>query len=166
MSDLPSVKQIVDWYLHPAKALKARKKALEAGERIKPTRPYDYLATEPEDLFVLTLEYLLAATPPLEHGQPRRFTDSDRKQNIFWEIHKETIHSKDRSSEGTKTSTTFLYYGFDASGALTVERVYRDRFEDPYQNEYIHPNWNSIPVEHRVKLVNKLKAFRKSLAAK
>ncbi len=153
--NFPSVETIVDWYFNPEHAV-----LMKLDQKIpKPTHPYDYQPEDPRELFKLTLEYLVAATPAIEHPRLRIFAEDNGDQNLFWPIHEVRVDPQ----SGNSTTIIIWYYGLDARGKFTLDTYYQKEFGGPYINEFSWPDLDDIPEGHRNKLLHKLKALRRSL---
>ena len=153
MSAIPSEETILGWFFTPSKAKRAE----------KPKRSHDARVDSIKESIQLTMEYLAATSKPFEDGRPRLIEGRTCERTLFWSIYETRSDEKIVVDGETKTVTTILYYGFDASGALTVETVRSESFEDMYHNRYSWPESTDVPMAHRIKLNRKLKEFRASL---
>ena len=153
MSTVPNEKTIVRWFFVPSEAVRAE----------KPKQSHDARVDTITESIALTMQFLAAAGHPFNDGRPRLIKGQKSGQTLFWPIYETRSDEKTVVDGETKTVTTILYYGFDASGSLTVETVQSESFEDTYHNRYTWPSSKTIPMAHRVKLMRKLKEFRASL---
>lgn len=151
----PTAQDIVSWYFQPSLATQTP----------TPRTPYNHPVTSLQESIRLTLRYLTAATPAIDHGHIRPIRGRDGKQTLFWSIYEVRQDVKIETPEGgVRTQMTILYYGFDASGKLALETVASQSFESQYNNGYSWPDSSAIPTEHHDKLLEKLEKFRKKLA--
>lgn len=159
-STLPTEAKIVDWFFHPAKAD-------ESVKPPRPRRPYNAPMGSVQKSISFTFEFLAARPRPFSDGfleRPRTIHNAEGRLTVFWSMYEPREEKTRQTNDGPKTETIIYYYGFDAARRLTVGTVSSESYEDHSHTDYEWPDESDIPKLHKLKLLEKLQAFREQLS--